>query len=231
VAQDANDEYYKGAFSGRKGPGPTYDNLKNQADAAQNAYMTAVDDDRQLDVQDGKKNVMLDSAIAQRTREIGSSINPLLEAINENDGFLARYQAFSELSDDPDGKYWIHPISIVKLMITLLFILVEIAPILFKMMTERGPYDDILDRIKHEVTVKQMQLKSDLNHEINTAVKIHTAKHNKKLNEEIQVNEEVIKTIAQAQQEIAIAAIVKWKQEQKEKMKHNNLHEMVNNNS
>lgn len=38
----------------------------------------------------------------------------------------------------------------------LLFIFAEIAPVLFKMMTERGPYDDIVEQKKYEVLLRLM---------------------------------------------------------------------------
>ena len=86
-------------------------------------------------------------------------------------------------------------------------------------MTERGPYDDILDRIKHEAKVKQLLLKSNLNQEINTAVKLHNDKTNQKLSAELSANKELLNSIAKAQAEIAQVAIEEWKEQQKEKVR------------
>jgi hypothetical protein len=108
-----------------------------------------------------------------------------------------------------------------------LFIFIEIAPILFKMMTERGPYDDIVDRIKHETKVRQLELQSNINQEINIAVKLHTDKHEQKLNVELQANKEILEAIARAQQELAILAIDKWKEEQKQILLNSNLHDTI----
>jgi hypothetical protein len=133
----------------------------------------------------------------------------------QNDGLLARLQALSELTSKSSSLLF------AKWLITILFIFIEIAPILFKMMTERGPYDDIVDSIKHEVKVKQMQIQSNLNQEINTEVKIHTEKYEQKLNAELESNKEILAVISKAQQEIAIQAIEQWKEEQKQLLQKN----------
>lgn len=150
-------------------------------------------------------------------KEIANLEQKLTGISDENDeiskqysGLMARLEALSRLTD----KYTI--LFIVKWLITVLFVFIEIAPILFKMMTERGPYDDIIDRKKHEIKVQQLQLQSNINQEINTAVKIHTEKYEQKLNAELHSNKEILESIAKAQQEIAIVAIDKWKEEQKE---------------
>jgi hypothetical protein len=150
-------------------------------------------------------------------KEIANLEQKLTGISDENDeiskqysGLMARLEALSRLTD----KYTI--LFIVKWLITVLFVFIEIAPILFKMMTERGPYDDIIDRKKHEIKVQQLQLQSNINQEINTAVKIHTEKYEQKLNAELLSNKEILESIAKAQQEIAIVAIDKWKEEQKE---------------
>ncbi len=129
------------------------------------------------------------------------------------DGFAAHLEAMDSLTKEKSILLY------VKWLITLLFILIEIAPILFKMMTERGPYDDILDRMKHEYKVRQLEIQSNINQEINTAVRIHTDKYEQKLNAELQANKGLLEAISKAQQEIALVAIEKWKEEQKKKMK------------
>jgi hypothetical protein len=129
------------------------------------------------------------------------------------DGFAAHLEAMDSLTKEKSILLY------VKWLITLLFILIEIAPILFKMMTERGPYDDILDRMKHEYRVRQLEMQSNINQEINTAVRVHTDKYEQKLNAELQANKGLLEAISKAQQEIALVAIDKWKEEQKKKMK------------
>lgn len=144
-------------------------------------------------------------------------------------GLLAQLSAISSLSyeekavmkiDDEGNQVLSHyetqktTVWYAKWLITILFIFIEIAPILFKMMTERGTYDDILDRIKHEAKVKQLLLQSNINQEINSSVKVHTAMNELKIQEELKSNDDLIKNIAKAQAEVAAIAIEQWKVEQ-----------------
>lgn len=144
-------------------------------------------------------------------------------------GLLAQLSAISSLSyeekavmkiDDEGNQVLSHyetqktTVWYAKWLITILFIFIEIAPILFKMMTERGTYDDILDRIKHEAKVKQLLLQSNINQEINSSVKVHTAMNELKIQEELKSNDDLIKNIAKAQAEVAAIAIEQWKEEQ-----------------
>ncbi len=68
-------------------------------------------------------------------------------------GLMARLEALGELTQRSAAIWW------AKWLITLLFIFVEIAPVLFKMMTERGPYDDIVEQKKYEVLLNQQQFR------------------------------------------------------------------------
>jgi hypothetical protein len=130
-------------------------------------------------------------------------------------GFAAHLEAMSVLTNEKPAIWW------AKWLITLLFIFIEIAPILFKMMTERGPYDDIMDRIKHEVKVKQLLAQSNLNQWVNNAVKQNHEKNGQLLAQELASNEELMKQVAKAQAEIAAVAIEAWKEEQIAKMRSN----------
>lgn len=128
---------------------------------------------------------------------------------NDYDGFAAHLEALDAITEEKPILFY------VKWLITFLFIFIEIAPILFKMMTERGPYDEIHDRVRHEYKVRQLEIISNINQEVNTAVKIHTDKYEQKLNAELVANREILIEVTKAQQEIAAVAIEKWKEEQK----------------
>ena len=133
--------------------------------------------------------------------------------VQNYNGFAAHLEALGILTSEKDSIFY------AKWLITILFIFIEIAPILFKMMTERGPYDDIIDKIKHEIKVKQLLEQSNLNEEINTTVKVNADKNSQKLNSELLANKDLLNSIAKAQAEIAQVAIDEWKKEQIKKMK------------
>ena len=215
AVKDKNDEWNTGKFSSHSGKGEYYDGLNQKAKAAENDYNLTEAHNTSSNNFANNKVIDLNSKIASRQLEITKDIAGRKTIHSQNDGLLARLTALSELT----SASWTLLFS--KWLITILFIFIEIAPILFKMMTERGPYDDIVDRKKHEYKVRQLELQSNINQEINTAVKIHTDKYEQKLNAELQSNKEILEAIAKAQQEIAIVAIEKWKEEQKELMKQN----------
>jgi hypothetical protein len=65
-------------------------------------------------------------------------------SINENIGFLERNKALSDLSDEESSVFW------TSVFISLLIILIEIGPILSKLIMPVGPYDIAL--AKEELT-------------------------------------------------------------------------------
>lgn len=100
----------------------------------------------------------------------------------------------------------------VKWMLTLLFLAIEIAPILFKMMTESGPYDDRVEEIRYKSEVDKKMFISKLNQKINTELNIAQQINAQKLQAELLANKQILDTIATAQAEIITAAIEKWKE-------------------
>jgi hypothetical protein len=221
AVKDKNDEWNTGKFSGKPGRGEYYDGLVEKANSAQQDYNTTNTNYSNSNTIDYARIKTLDDKIADREKVIHSDVENQKTVQAQNDGLLARLTALSSLT----SKEW--TLSFAKWLITALFIFIEIAPILFKMMTERGPYDDIVDRIKHETKVRQLELQSNINQEINTAVRLHTEKHEHKLNAELQANKEILEAIAKAQQELAVVAIEKWKEEQKQILLNGNLHDTV----
>lgn len=140
------------------------------------------------------------------------------------DGFAAHLEAMGILTSwETTGENWwevkIPSMWWAKWLITLLFIFIEVAPVLFKLMAESGPYDDMMDRIKHESFVREKQKISEINDEINTSIKISTEKNQNKLDAEIAANTALLNKIALAQAEVAELAIEKWKKEELKKLR------------
>ena len=215
ASRDKNDEWNTGKFSGKKGKGGYYEDLKKVENEAETEYVKTKNEFTKLNDISYSRTQNLDQNIFKRENELSTEIQNQKTVQEQNDGLLARLQALSDLTNESTT------LQFSKWLITILFIFIEIAPILFKMMTERGPYDDIIDRQKHEYKVRQMEIQSNINQEINTAVRIHTHKYEQRLNAILQSNKEILEAISKAQQEIAIVAIEKWKEEQKELLRQN----------
>tara|TARA_R110002167_G_scaffold134709_2_gene320798 strand:- start:5107 stop:6429 length:1323 start_codon:yes stop_codon:yes gene_type:complete len=217
--------------TGKPGEGPVFREAKA-------AYTQLNEEFTQLNSEYSEKRKADYKRIEELNEKAETNLNNAKKAVarTETDmqgrnGLLAQLSAVSSLSyeekavmktDDDGNRVVSHYESVkttvwyAKWLITILFIFIEIAPILFKMMTERGTYDDILDRIKHEAKVKQLLLQSNINQEINSSVKVHTAMNELKIEEELKANDDLIKNIAKAQAEVAAIAIEQWKEEQME---------------
>jgi len=130
-------------------------------------------------------------------------------------GFQARMNAFSELKDESWATY------ISSLFIMLLFIIVETAPTVLRMMVADGSYENLLDAEKHRIEVLSTKRKSDLNDEINTEVLISTEKNRQRLEAEVLANKELMEKIAKTQAELLQTAIEKWREEELAKINEN----------
>ena len=106
-----------------------------------------------------------------------------------------------------------------KWLITFLFIFIEIAPILFKMMTESGPYDQELELMKSIKKDQFAEQLSKVRHEINTNIKIAVDNHQNRLDAEILANDKLLKAVAEAQAEIAVEQVKEWKDNELSKRK------------
>jgi len=172
--------------------------------------------DKQISLLVNEKETLLDKkAELSKTRAIKRENYE--NKVKNYDGFAAHLEAMSIMTSW-EGP-WYNPTKIpsmwwAKWLITILFIFIEIAPVLFKLMTDSGPYDDIMERIKHESHVREKQIISDINDDINTSIRISSEKNKSRFDAELKGNEELILSIAMAQAEIAKLAVEKWKEKE-----------------
>jgi hypothetical protein len=128
----------------------------------------------------------------------------------------------------------------VSWFIMLIFIAIETAPILAKLIAKRGDYDELIDSEKHKMWVRQQFEKSKINAEINRSleelqvidektrkivearenafVELSTLKIKDQLKKELLNNEILLSNIAQAQREIAEYIVQQWKEEELAKL-------------
>lgn len=168
------------------------------------------------------KNSIAEQVTSKKAGYEDNKNNAINVAINSTD-LLSRLEALGNLKTFGNPVWW------ASLVITLLFILLETAPVTVKLLSKRGPYDEILDRVEYENFIEQKKIISDLNDTINTTIKISTEKNANKLNAELKANEELLNSISSAQAEIAKLAVEQWKQDELEKIK-NGKNNIVNSN-
>jgi hypothetical protein len=130
---------------------------------------------------------------------------------------------------------------LVSLFIMLIFIAIETAPILAKLIAKRGDYDELLDMEKHKIWIRQQYTKSKINAEINRGLeelkaidekarKVVEARENAfvemssqkiklQLQKELENNEALLTMISEAQKEIAALVVQQWKDQELQKLK------------
>lgn len=125
--------------SGQRNMGPIYKMKKAEADAAELKYNN---------LKESLNNVMV-SDIA-RVDNLRLQSNETLEGLEQASltGLASRLNALGRMSDKNITIYW------ASIFIMFLFIAVECAPILVKIITEKGPYDYMLSNLEHKYKSK-----------------------------------------------------------------------------
>ena len=134
--------------------------------------------------------------------------------------FISQIEALGNYRDENPAM------NIVGWFITMLFLAIELAPILTKLITKRGPYDETLERIEHEIYIEQKQKISNVNAEylelLKTSdelavIKRETLVNIKKKEAELQLqtNDFINKELAKKQQELVLSEIEEWYKKKK----------------
>ncbi|WP_333696355.1 DUF4407 domain-containing protein [Flavobacterium sp.] len=133
--------------------------------------------------------------------------------------FITQLEAMGNLTASNSTMAW------TSWMIMLLFIVIETAPILVKLLSKRGPYDEILDRVEYEHYINEKEHISRWNSKINELLEKarETAKlegdtfmkvEKQRLEHELRNNQKILDDLAQKQEHLAKIAIDKWYQDE-----------------
>lgn len=137
-----------------------------------------------------------------------------------SDGLLARLKGLSDIS----SQFQI--INLASWFLIILFIMLETAPVLVKLFSNRGPYDDIYDGLEHKVFVRERKMISQLNDDINTEVALSRQMNAGKLAAELQLSASTMESmqtilsdeICEAQMEIGKLLIEQWKRREMQRL-------------
>ena len=134
----------------------------------------------------------------------------------------ARLEALGNISKIFNPIWW------ASITITTLFILLETAPIVVKLLTKRGPYDEMLDAEEYAIFIEQSRKIDELNRTINVLIEkadeaaklsgenfISTKKD--ELGKQLIQNQEILNKIAAYQKELADIYIDNWYEVEKAK--------------
>jgi hypothetical protein len=128
--------------------------------------------------------------------------------IKQADGLLARMEAMSVLS----GKN--QTVMYASWFIFILFILIESSPILVKLLSKRGPYDELIDKEEYEKQIEYKKQKIKAKVLANNYLELLKQKDELQIGAEKRNNEKLVKEIEEAKNEINKLAIGKWKKQE-----------------
>ena len=128
--------------SRRRNLGPIYKVKKADADASERELT-------QLTAANNQRIRVLETSIA----ETDSSMVAQLKALEKTkiNGMAARMEALSRITTNSDAVTWAH------WFIILLFIAIETAPVFVKLISSKGPYDNLLKIAEHGFVAKEIE--------------------------------------------------------------------------
>ncbi|GAA0894769.1 DUF4407 domain-containing protein [Fulvivirga kasyanovii] len=134
--------------TGKRNPGPVYKIKKENADRV----------DAELSELKAKNNELIAQKLVQQ-QKIDETLKGEMTAMERQtlDGPAARMEALDRLTSQSEAIYW------ANLFVILLFIAVETAPIFVKLISNRGPYDNLLKIEEHGFDVQQIEVMAEVN--------------------------------------------------------------------
>lgn len=145
-----------------------------------------------------------------------------VNANKRNVDLSARLDALGNISKFGNVIWW------SSFLITLLFISLETAPVVVKLLTKRGPYDEKLDAIEYQSYIEESKKIDMLNREINEYMKLadeaaklrgelRIAAEKEKLDIELKNSKKLVEKIADCQEQLGEMYVQAWFEEEKAK--------------
>lgn len=179
--------------TGKIGKGPIYEEKKRQYDK--------IDEEIKL-LQAGAQERILqrEKRIAELMQNYDKTVAEGQASFENYDGLMARIDALNKLP-------WL-PV----FFITLLFICLETAPIFTKLITSKGPYDDILKGVEHERTTQEMQRVAERQKQYDTRQAVAEAKFAARQEYEINAKREEERFKSDAHLDVVRESAAVWRE-------------------
>lgn len=103
----------------------------------------------------------------------------------------------------------------------LLFIIVETVPIFVKLISPRGPYDELLDAAEHKIKIEAMDSINEQNRLLNKKISILKSIDEQEITQELDNNKRIIKSISDAHHVLVKDQLDIWLEEERKKIKKN----------
>lgn len=174
--KDLKQEAEGTALSGKVGHGAIYKDKEIYVNQCKEAL-------EEWDKVNGKKVTDLEAQIKTVNQKI-TTFETKVDDVRE-DGFAARYEAFGKLKDESNT------FATVSLMISLLFIIIEITPTFFKLIMVEGSYSEDVHKEEYKVHILAEEEKSNAD----ATLKMTELKNEKMIEKEQIQQEKVLKQI------------------------------------
>jgi hypothetical protein len=202
----------RGNTTGRSGKGPFY---KERMDA----YERAKGEFEELKKTSGARITANEKTLAvlrQQQADRASGREPTVE----RNGLLARLKTLNDLSKDN------RPIDLASWFLIFLFIMLETAPIIVKILSDRGPYDDIYETLERSVSAEEEKKSFEIENRLDSDMALSERLHAEILAAKLQLSRRTMDSIEslasaemmEAQTEIARLIVERWKKAQLEKL-------------
>ena len=182
------------------GKGPVFKEKKEQYDKISQELVDVKTKYQPL-IDEREKQIL--TAKAQRDTAIAKA----QPAIAGYDGLMARLDGLGKLPQLP------------SLFIMLLFICIETAPVLSKLFSAKGPYDEKLKNIEHEIELTALENINQRNHDLNKKLTLYTNLDKAQIEQEILNNQEAMKIISDAHLELTKEMVADWLENEKANIK------------
>lgn len=129
-------------LTGKSGPGEVYEDQKKREEDLHSEY-TKIEKSNDITINNLKKE------ITKLEKDIDKNYPPIEEKTDKVSSFLDRIVALEDLGKENPT------IAKINWLITLVFIIIEISPVLVKMISVRGSYDSILEQKENQEIHKE----------------------------------------------------------------------------
>lgn len=187
------------------GNGPAYRREEEGAQLLRKEYDT-------LDAQFSPQIAQLRQQVTQLDEETRKEIADQLGQRHVPTGLLARIDALGQLTSNDNMKA-------AGRALMLLFIVIEIAPVLVKVLSPEGPYDVKLDSIEQQVRARELEAVSQINGEVNRNIQISLGESEQAIQTQLRGNQALLNQINGAQLELAQEMIDQWKDGELDKLR------------
>ena len=184
--------------TGKIGKGPVYREKKAELDRLNKQLTKLTEENNHLIAENRKKIKQLENKKAEKTAIDKAELR-------QSDGLLARLEALANL------KKRNQTLNTAVWLIFVLFILIEAAPVLVKLLSRRGPYDELLEKEEYEKQVEYKKQKIKARVLANNYIELLKQKDELQVEAQKRNNEKLIQEIEQAKNDINKKVIEKWK--------------------